>query len=217
MRAALAGSLGLVATFGATAALAQLPDVGVGVVQPSLDPARPLYFYGAPQPGVDPSTATPIDSVTFAAGDHFVGIATAPPWFAPEGLKLDYDLLWLRARTLTRAWIEVEVNTIEPRPRFVPETAWVAREAVTFRPWTEFLLEVFSVETLDPAANAVRAAPHGDSEVVADSDGRALRPLAIRGEWLRVEAVEGTEADRFEGWVRWRGSSELLVSFSMLS
>ena len=56
-----------------------------------------------------------------------------------------------------------------------------------------------------------------DSEVVGDSTGRALRPLAIRGDWLRIEAVEGTEADRTEGWVRWRGSSELLLSFSMLS
>ena len=217
MSAAPLRALVLIATFCSTPALAQLPSVGVGVIQPPLDPARPLYFYGTPQPGVHPSTATPIDSVTFSAGDHFVGIATAPPWFAPEGLKLDYDLLWLRARTLTPVWIEVEVNTLDPRPRFVPETAWVAREAVSFRPWTEFLLEVFSVETLDPAANPIRAAPRMDSEVVGDSTGRALRPLAIRGDWLRIEAVEGTEADRTEGWVRWRGSSELLLSFSMLS
>ena len=217
MRASIPGALVLVAGLASTPADAQLPELGVGVVQPPIDPARPLYFYGAPHPGVDPRTAPPIDSVTFAAGDHFVGIATAPPWFAPEGLKLDYDLLWLRARTLTRSWIEVEVNAIDPRPRFVPETAWVARESVTFRPWTEFLLDVFSVETLDPDENPIRGAPRPDAEAVGDSSGRPLRPLAIRGDWIRVEAVEGTEADRAEGWIRWRGDGRLLVSFSMLS
>jgi len=155
--------------------------------------------------------------VTFAAGEHFVGIETAPPWFVPEGLKLDYDLLWLRARTLTQAWIEVEVNASDPRPRSTPETAWIAREGVSFRPWAEFLLEVYSVEALDPESNPIRTNPHPDAEATGKSSGRPLRPLAVRGNWLRVEAADGTEANRATGWVRWRGDGVLLVSFSMLS
>lgn len=195
----------------------QTPELGVGVVQPPIDPERPLYFYAIPRAGWGPETATPSDSVVFAADEHHVGISSAPPWFAPEGLKLDYDLLWLRARTLTRFWIEVEVNTLDPRPRFVPETAWVAREAVSFRPWSEFLLEVFSVETTGPADNPLRSGPAAEAEVVGDSSGLPLRPLALSGDWLRVEAVEGGETDRPRGWIRWRGDGVLLVSFSLLS
>ncbi len=189
----------------------------VGIVQPYLDPERPLYFYPAPGPGDHPSVVTPTDSVTFAAGDHYVGIASAPPWFAPEGVKLDYDLLWLKAETLTRNFIEVEVNSLEPRPRFTPRTAWIAREAVRFRPWAELLLDVHSVEILDPVAHPLRTQPSPEAPPEGDAAGMPLRPLAIQGEWMQVEEAEGRESGLLRGWIRWWQDGRLLVSFSFLS
>ncbi|MEQ9570257.1 MAG: hypothetical protein RLN75_08725 [Longimicrobiales bacterium] len=190
---------------------------GVGIVQPTLDPERPLYFYPAADPGDGPGVVGPTDSVTFAESPHFVGIATAPPWFAPEGMKLDYDLLWLRAETLTRNFIEVVVNGTEPRPRFTPRTAWVDRHAVRFRPWAEFLLDVYSVETLEPAGNPLRSAPAPDAPERGPSADLPLRPLAIRGEWMRVEGADAREAGLPTGWIRWWRDGRLLVSFSLLS
>lgn len=190
---------------------------GVGIVQPTLDPERPLYFYPAPEPGGVPGGVQPTDSVTFAESPHFVGIATAPPWFAPEGMKLDYDLLWLRAETLTRNFIEVVVNAGEPRPRFTPRTAWVDRHAVHFRPWAEFLLDVYSVETLEPADNPLRSAPAMDAPERGPTIDLPLRPLAIQGEWMRVEGADAREVGLPTGWIRWWRDGRLLVSFSLLS
>lgn len=190
---------------------------GVGVVRPVLDAERPLRFFAAPAPGDAPATAEAVDSVTFATGDHAVEIATAPPWFAPEGLKLDYDLLWLRAETVTRDWIEVVVNSADPRPRFAPRTLWVAREAVHFEPWSTFLLTVFSVETLDPDTNPLRSSPSADAPAEESTATLPLRPLAIRGDWMRVEGADARELGLPRGWIRWWGDGRLLVSFSLLS
>lgn len=220
-RRALAFGSGLAAVAALTSAAdeiaAQDYPLGVGVVQPRLDPDRPLYFYGPPSAGTDPALANPIDSVTFVAGDHFIGIGTAPPWFSPAGMKLDYDLLWMRAETLTRDWVEVEVNTMEPRPRMTPRTAWVARAAVDFHPWPDFLLRVHSVEATDAASNPLRHAPFDEADAVAGFGEQPLLPLALRGEWIQVESLDSTESDRTTGWLRWTRDGRMLVRFALLS
>jgi hypothetical protein len=191
--------------------------VGVGVVQPRIDPDRPLYFYGEPTPGGAPGGMQPMDSVTFVVGPHFIDIGYAPPWFAPETLKLDYDLLVLRAETLTRSWIEVVVNELDPRPRFIPRTVWVEREAVEFRPWSEFLLDVYSVEPLETSPNPLRSGPGDSFPIVAPTAGAQWHPIAVRGDWLQVDAVEAPEPGGPRGWIRWRRDERLLLRFSLLS
>lgn len=215
----IAGALRAVAllALGVPAVATAQGSASVGIVSPPLDPDRPLYFYSAPGPGEHPSTATPFDSVTFADGDHFVGIATAPPWFAPEGLKLDYDLLWMTAETLTRDWVEVVVNTMDPLPRTTPRTAWVSRADARFRTWSEFLLEVHSVETLDPESNPLRDTPNDTAPGTGSTAGLPLRALAIRGDWMRVEGADAKEVRLPTGWIRWRADGRLLVRFSLLS
>lgn len=210
---------GLVAALiaGVSGISAQVAPASVGVVFPPIDPDRPLYFYGAPQPGDMPDTAVPIDSVTFVESDHFVDIATAPPWFVPGGLKLDYDFLWLTAETVTRDWVEVVVNTVEPRPRMIPRTAWVSRTDANFSTWTEFLLEVHSVETTDPESNPLRGVPDDSAAAVGTTDNISLRALAIQGDWMRVEEADAREVGLPTGWIRWRADGRLLVRFSLLS
>lgn len=217
--------LGLVA-LGCTAVGGLLPiaasaaedtALGVGVVNPPIDPERPLYFYLSADLNQYPPMATPSDSVTFRSGPHSIEIATAPPWFVPETLKLDYDLLYLRAVSISRYWIEVVVNDAPERPRSFPRTVWVARDAVQFRTWTEFLLEVFCVETLEPSTNPVRSGPGEAFPQVGSSENLNLHVVAIQGSWARVEDVDGTEASTLRGWIRWRDGDRLIVTYSLLS
>ena len=186
------------------------PSTGVGVVQVAF--TAPLYFYGDP-PG-HPSLATPLDSLTFRSGPHHVEVAYAPPWFAPDDFKLDYDLLYLRAVSLRRDWIEVVVHTTDVR--WPPQTRWIAREAVTFRSWPEFLLEVFSVESLAPTNHPLRIAPQDEADpVVSDQDD--YRVLGVEGEWLLVEGADAREVGTPRGWLRWRADDRLLIRYNLLS
>lgn len=184
--------------------------VGVGIVSPVLDPERPLYFYGVTDFDALPHTLVPQDSLTFAQGPYHTDIATAPPWFVPETMKLDYDLLALRAKTLTRHWIEVIVN------QRTGETRWVSREAVDFASWPDFLLDVISVETPDPAANPIRSGPFDAAPVRAQTTA-LLQPLAVQGEWLQVGPSMLTDEAAPKGWIRWTDGARLLIVYSRLS
>ena len=124
-------------------------------------------------------------------------------------MKLDYDLLFLRAKTLTRNWIEVVVN------RETGQASWIDRHAVEFIHWPTFLLDVVAVEVHDPEGNPVRVKPLDHASVLADAT-LPLRPLAIQGSWLQV-STNGL-ADRIAptGWIRWRDGDRLLITYSLL-
>jgi hypothetical protein len=184
--------------------------LGVGMVMPPLDPAQPLYVYGVPDLDTLPEALSPQDSVTFRTGPHYVDIATAPPWFVPKVMKLDYGLLHLRAKTLTHHWIEVIVN------ERTGATRWVDRSAVTFEPWSVFLLGVVTVEVKDPATNPVRSGPDGVAPVRARASA-LLRPRAVQGDWLQVDPSPLSDAQGPAGWIRWRDGERLLITYSLLS
>ena len=124
-------------------------------------------------------------------------------------MKLDYDLLFLRAKTLTRNWIEVVVN------RETGQTSWIDRHAVECIHWPTFLLNVVAVEVNDPEGNPVRVKPLDHASVLADAT-LSLQPLAIQGSWLQV-STNGL-ADRIAptGWIRWRDGDRLLITYSLL-
>jgi hypothetical protein len=188
----------------------QEASLGVGIVRSPLDPAQPLYFYGVPDLDTLPDASSPQDSVTFRAGPHHVSVATAPPWFVPEAMKLEYGLLHLRARTLTRHWIEVVVN------ERTGTTRWVDRSAVTFEPWPVFLLGVVTVEVTDPQANPIRSGPDEAAPIRARTSA-LLRPLAVQGDWLQVGPSPLASAQVPVGWIRWRDEKRLLITYSLLS
>ncbi len=192
------------------AVLAVEASLGVGMVQPRLLDGQRLYFYGRPDFTQLPGMMTPLDSLVFGQGPYYVDIKSAPPWFWPEVMKLDYDLLFLRAKTLTRNWIEVVVN------RETGQTRWIDRHAVECIHWPTFLLNVVAVEVNDPEGNPVRVKPLDHASVLADAT-LSLQSLAIQGSWLQV-STNGL-ADRIAptGWIRWREGDRLLISFSLLS
>lgn len=184
--------------------------IGLGIARVAPVPGRDLHFYPTPRVGDLPDGTQPVASVRFGPGQPSVTVTEAPPWFEPEHLKIDYELLDLRVLTLGREWVEVIGNSR------TGETWWVNRADVTFASWPEHLLGVSSVEVLDPETNAIRVRPLDDSPIMATTTD-PLPPLAVSGDWLKV--ATHALADRMppEGWIRWRRGDRLLVSYSPLS
>ncbi|MBK8498679.1 MAG: hypothetical protein IPL52_07645 [Flavobacteriales bacterium] len=183
--------------------------LGMGMVSPRLEPGV-LRFYAMPDLDQPPDHAAVSDSIVFVQGEYHVEIAYAPPWFVPAHLKLDYDLLLVRAVTIAQNWIEVVVNEQDGR------TAWLFRQDLELRLWHEFILGVVAVEILDPSVNPIRLKPLEHAAVLADGADALLKPLAVQGDWLMV-STNGL-ADRIvpTGWIRWRDGEKLLVDYSLL-
>lgn len=188
---------------------AELP-AGLGIVRVTPKPGGALHFYRTPGIGERPADLSPADTVRFAAAQPSVDIAEAPPWLVPEHLKMDYEIFLLRAITLTPVWVEVIGN------RTTGETWWVARDAVGFSAWPEFLLGVASVEAFDPEANPVRARPL-DASPVLSSARAVVRVLAVKDEWVQVDTSRLADRMPPEGWMRWRRGDRMLVTFDPLS
>ncbi len=188
-------------------------SIGLGMISPPIKSGNTFYFYSAPDFSNMADQMTPIDSLTFSQGEHFVEISYAPPWFWPEVMKLDYNLLLLRAKTLSRNWVEVVVN------KQTGQTAWIDRLAAEFAEWPVFVLNTFAVEAIDPANNPLRTKPLNHASPVQPplSSRAQLRPLAIQNNWLRVaQILEGQEKTP-TGWIRWRNEEQLLVRYSLLN
>lgn len=185
-------------------------EIGTGIVKPQISPGSVLRFYGVPPHGASPDDVAPFDSLMIGESLYGLDVTYAPPWFVPEGLKMDYEILLLRAMTVTRDWIEVVVN------RTNGMTRWVRRDQVSFQEWSDFLLSVFSVEVLSPRKNPLRSGP-SEKTAVIKSNVRVLYPLAVRGFWLRVSTTEPFDRVLRSGWIRWTDGKRLLISFSLLS
>jgi len=189
--------------------LADGTQMGNGVVSISPEDGRVLRFYGRPQHHELPENLQTIDSLTFKTTRHYIEMATAPPWFVPLYMKLDYGILQLVAVTVQRNWIEVIVNKSNG------QTQWVYRPDVGFSYWPDFLLNVHSVELLNPTDFPPRIKPmdHASQDHTVDPNG-IFYPVSVKDDWLQVHPDKEVGHDI---WVRWKRDGILLVSYSMLS
>jgi len=183
--------------------------LGLGMAAPVME-AGVFHFYPGPDMDRIPDPAQALDSLVFEKGEHYIGISSAPPWFVPAHMKLDYGLLLLKVITLSRNWVEVEVNTIDGTTR------WVDRQELGIVLWPEFISTVGTVEILDPETNPIRIKPLDHASIMADGADALLKPLAVQGDWLMVE--RSALADRIAptGWIRWRDGERLLVRYNLL-
>ncbi|MCB0769040.1 MAG: hypothetical protein KDC00_01385 [Flavobacteriales bacterium] len=185
------------------------PRLGLGMASPLMGLGT-FHFYNEPDLDQLPGMFRATDSLTFEKGEHFTNITSAPPWFAPAHLKLDYDLVLMKVITLSRAWMEVEVNNIDGTTR------WVDRGEVDFVTWPVFIYTVNTVEIIDPEMNPIRIKPLDHASVLAEGTSALLVPIAVQGDWLMV-STNGL-ADRIAptGWIRWRDGERLLVRYNLL-
>jgi len=189
--------------------LADGTEMGIGLVSISPEIGKTLRFYSKPQHYELPENLQAVDSLTFKNARHFVDIATAPPWFVPQYMKLDYGILQLVAVTVQKNWIEVIVNKTNG------QTHWVYRQDVSYSTWSEFLLNVHSVELLNPTDFPPRIKPmdHASPDESVDANG-IFYPVSVKDDWLQVHSDKEVDHDI---WVRWKRDGILLVKYSMLS
>lgn len=184
-------------------------EMGIGIVSIAPDNGKVLRFYSRPKHVELPEDLTAMDSLTFKTEEHYVDIATAPPWFVPEYMKLDYGILHLVAVTVQQNWIEVIVN------RTNGQTQWLYKEDVGFSYWPQFLLDVHSVELLNVTDFPPRIKPmdHASPDETVDAKG-VFYPISVKDDWLQVHPDKEVDHDI---WVRWKKDGILLVRYSLLS
>lgn len=191
---------------------AQNKPVGLGIAKPEMKPGAKLYLYTGQLIDDLLHHAATKDSIVILQGEHSFEIGTAPAWFSPEHLKMDYEILQLRVVSVSRNWLEVIVNTKTGR------TAWVDKNVVEFLYWPDFFLTVFSVEVMNAAKNPARIKPLDNAAVVLNPGRSSLHPIAIQGEWMKVSTVqENPDAVPKLGWIRWKKGNQMLITWSLLS
>jgi len=188
------------------------PEMGLGMVKPDFYNKKVLYFYGMPNFEKPVSDHTPTDSLVFTQTEHHqFDISYAPPWFYPEHLKLDYDILYFKLLTMNRDWVQVELN------KQTRQSAWMSRSDVSVLLWPEFLLNVFSIENLDSKNNLLRVRPLPYASEVIAKEYEFLVPVMIKDSWLKVNLVDKDFNDVGKAWLQWHSEGKFLISYSLLS
>lgn len=184
--------------------------MGIGIASPKFSEIGALYFYS---PNLEKSVDehTPSDSVSFEKTELGTEISFAPPWLFPQNMKMDYGILAFKVIAIRREWSLLEVNRVNGK------TAWVNSFDINFISWEQFILNVHSIELIDPNKNPLRNRPFDYSDPVQVQEEVIFTPIEIRNEWMKVSIQDNSYKKIGEGWIRWRALDQLLVSYSLLS
>lgn len=188
----------------------QSTEMGIGIASPKFGEIIAFYFY-TPNLEKPVDEHTPSDSVSFKKTEYGKEISFAPPWFFPQNMKMDYGILTFKVIALRREWALLEVNKVNGK------TAWVNSFDINFIPWEQFLLNVHSVESVDPIKNPPRTRPFDYSDPTQLQGEVILSPVEIRNEWVKVRIQDNGYNKIGEGWVKWRTIDQLLVRYNLLS
>jgi len=191
---------------------AEETELGLGMATPDFYNNKVFYFYSTPNFEKAVNEHAPVDSIVFEQTEHHnINISYAPPWFFPEHLKLDYDILYLKILAFNRDWLHVELN------RETGYSAWLPRNNVTIKLWPEFLLNVFSIEILDSEENPLRIKPLKHASKIMIEKYEILTPVMIKANWLLVDLLNNDFNKVGEGWIEWQRDGKFIISYSLLS
>ncbi|MEQ8924423.1 MAG: hypothetical protein RLO81_01355 [Fulvivirga sp.] len=182
-------------------------QMGLGMVKPNFFEKSTLYFY-QPQLKKSVNEHIPIDSLVFKQTELGYTITYAPPWFYPEFLKMDYDILFMKCMSTTKDWVQVVVNKQTGR------TMWMDIHDVKVEYWPSFLLNTYSIK-IDEGDNPLKVKPIDNSSDV-NLQG-IYKPVEIKSDWIRVEIYNDTYQMIGEAWVRWCKNGVLQVDYEILS
>lgn len=187
-------------------------EMGIGMAQVHLNAGQSVYFYNKPTGKQLGEQLSPIDSVTFEATSHGIEIASAPPWLAPERLKLDYQLFHFLVKAQHQSYLQVVVNKTNGK------TAWMSRSQLHYQDWSSFLLGASAIQPLDWDNNPLRIKPLTHAPPLLDIDAQSiLQPLTIEGQWMEVKILDHDHQEIGKGWLRWRSNTELLITYDLLT
>lgn len=188
----------------------QMP-IGLGFFKPNLSDGPVLRFYGQNRVEQMISLKTAVDSIVFV-GNQISGIEIkqAPPWLAPEHLKLDYDILLFKVVSVTDTTVGVIGN------KYTGQTYLLARESGELLYWPDFLLTVFAVEFLPGVPQKVKLKPL-ESAGTVNGVFAFMKPVRIDSNWMQVELWDDSLEKKGYGWMQWKKGDSLLISYSLLS
>ncbi len=173
-------------------------------------PAERIYFYRD-----SASTRLHFHSAT-------AGTDTMPSWFAPELFLITPDFTRIDMRCVEREgnWCKVIVNNHG-------DTKWIELGIdVEFFDWGKFYTSMASVEIIagKPALYGKPVAKGKSVKLKTKAEAGAmqlLRPLSVQGEWMEVEAItrdeNGNETGKRTGWIRWRDSETLFITYNVFN
>jgi hypothetical protein len=186
-------------------------NMGLGFFKPDFVNHQVLYFYGNLNFEKPISDHSPIDSIGFIKTEYggYV-ISFAPPYFFPDHLKLDYDILLLKIISVGDDFVEVIVN------KETQKTLFLNKYAGQNIYWPEFLLQVFDIEFLDEYPQQVKYKPlvHASEVNLAFS---FMHPEMLQDKWMKVALYNDDNERVGDGWIQWRNDNELMISYSLLS
>lgn len=189
----------------------QESSMGLGMFSPNMFNSETLYFYGNLNLEKSLIEHVPTDSITFKKSEYgSFDIATAPPWFVPDHLKLDYDILYFKVVSVTKDFLEVVVNTSSH------QTAFVYKGSGVLKFWPEFLLSINSVEFINKDSQKVYVKPLDHAGTVNTSYG-FMKPLRVQQNWMYVLLLNDGFEVTGKGWIKWQGNNQLLITYNLLS
>jgi len=183
---------------------------GLGLFKPDFFNRSNLYFYGNPNFEKPASDHSPSDSIAFQQLDgHRLEISYAPPWLVPEHLKMDYEILYFKIKSINRDFAEIFVNKTTNR------TAYVDRHVGNIIYWPDFLLNVQTIEFSQELPQTVRVKPLSYGGQVS-IDFEFMMPIQIQNHWMEVELQDHNFKKVGAGWIQWRDEEKLLIEYSLL-
>ncbi len=186
------------------------PPMGLGMAVPDFYNNKEIFFYGNPNLEKAASDHTPTEKLEFHRSETGITIKTAPPWFVPSHLKMDYEVLNLRLISVSDEFIEVMAN------ERTGQTIYMERSKNKLIYWPEFLLSTNSVESVSRKNNPVRTKPLNHAAVVTKQYS-FLKPLKIKRQWIQVELQDNDYKSHGKGWIKWQNKGELIIMYSLFS
>jgi hypothetical protein len=131
--------------------------------------------------------------------------------FRPFAFHQDNFLLVLKCTEINDKFFEVIVNEKTGLKKYVKANDPVFK----FETWQELVLSTFAVN-FEKKSNPVLEAPAGQMREGFFPKDVTLRPIEIRGDWLKIEwQTEQGQESRYNksatGWVRWKEDGNLLI------
>ncbi|AKP52775.1 hypothetical protein [Cyclobacterium amurskyense] len=185
--------------------------MGQGFFSPNFSENDKLYFYSPSNPNAWNGLGKVIDSLVFFKNQNGqYDIQYAPPYFFPEIVKLDYDWLMIKVLTSGKFMLEVEIN------KETGQSVLIDKFSGKLIYWPEFILNINSVEILDEFPQKVLIKPLENASINTRPYD-FLQPIAVRGDWLKVNLTDKDFSSLDQGWIKWRSDGKLIIRYSLFS
>ncbi|MDO6437405.1 hypothetical protein Q4534_08315 [Cyclobacterium sp. 1_MG-2023] len=185
--------------------------MGQGFFSPNFVENDKLYFYSPTDPRAWNGVGEAIDSLVFYKNRNGqYDIQYAPPYFFPEIVKMDYEWLMIKVITSGKYMLELEIN------QETGQSVLVDKFSGNLIYWPEFILNTNSVEIMEAFPQKVLIKPLENAAVNSISYV-FLQPIAVQGDWLKVNLTDKEFFNLGQGWIKWKSNDKLIIRYNLFS